>query len=84
MKVRIVSIGYSTVFDDNAVNLHVWQEFESKQKAIDWIEKKYSLAGVHKKELNEFGCTMIGREHYFILYPSEQKQWIKTLVKELL
>lgn len=89
-KVRLISIGYTTAFDECIVKLHVWpQDFESKQKAIDWLNDKHGLAThelVREKnlQLHEFCCTTVGREHYFILYQDEQKQWIKTLVKELI
>lgn len=88
-KVRLISIGYTTAFNECAVKLSVWQEFNSKQKVIDFINSKHAgNAGTIDKqknlELHEFGCTTIGREHYFILYPDEQNQWIKTLVKEVL
>lgn len=89
-KVKVISIGYTTAFDECAVKLSVWpQDFESKQKAIDWLNEKHGIANhplVFKinHALHELGCATVDREHFFILYHDEQKQWIKTLVKELI
>ena len=86
-KVRIISIVYSTAYDDDMIGLHAWQEFDSKQKAIDFINERrhpHGLTPEQNEELRDLSCTTVGREHYFILYPDEQIQWIKGLVREIL
>lgn len=90
-KVSLISIGYLSVFDQNMITLHVWGEFESKEAAINKVNQvtQNSLTKEQKDLLEHQGCVTTGsseqhQQHWFILYPDEQKQWIKTLVRELL
>jgi hypothetical protein len=86
MSVRIITISHAS--EENKVGLYVWsKEYETPQKAIDWLNEVRYLNGLSRQqnlELRTQGFTTTPqKEAVYILHTDEQKQWIKTLVKEL-
>lgn len=88
-KVKLIAISYCTVFDECSIKVHCWGEHTLKDaiETVKQISKGFSA--VNEKILIEQRCVTVGDEgqhqqHYFLLYPHEQKDWIKTLTNELL
>lgn len=93
-KVHLIDIGYTTALGSDRVKVHSWGEFDTKDAAIRKVSQIVAKLGSKERELlQETGCCHFDATNglgqltpgtFYILYPDEQREWIRDLVEAFL